>query len=464
MAYAYDPNLTEEERRQQQDAGAQAAAAATPGAAPAPQRSASTGGTQSGQFTNLQSYLNANKGQQFGSQVAGKVQGDVDTANKTQQEAGQEFGKQATAGTVNYNEGLAGEVKTGALGVQQDDAKRSEFEKMRDANYGGPRDLTDVGDSYLKSTTANQNAQKAAEATTTESGQKSLLHNYYGRPTYSRGETNLDQFLIQNDQSAKPKFEQARQGAGQLESNFNTLKEQLAAVGQQAADTTQATRNRVASEFLGDEGEIARQRKVYEDRAEAENARIKKNREAITQNKAVQDDLRGLTTFGQDLNQFLTNDTATASNMLNSQEAANFGALNQLLQQQSGLDLSQAGSYGGGDLKLNQQAYDEYKKSQDAMYNNLFTAPEYTVDQYGVGSTGTGTDFTDPRLINAAKQAGFKQPDQLTFSNAKKFAGEEFNNASGERYIKATTGKSRADYLKLMEMINQNLGRNTKLS
>jgi len=478
MAFTYDPNMTEEQRQQaaQQSSGqAGAPVAGGPQAADAPSAKStnSTGGTQSGQFTNLQQYLGANANQQFGSQVAGKVQGDVDTANQKQQQAGNEFRTQAQAGTVDYDEQLANRAKTNASEIYNDENQRNSFTKMRDARYGGPNQLTDVADAYTGAQGANQNAQKAAQATTSEEGQKALLGQYYGRPTYSRGETNLDQFLVQNDQSARPKFQQTREQAGQLEGNFQTLQQQLAGEGQQAAQKTEATKQRVAQEFLGDQGAIAQQKAAYEKRAADENARIQAQRGDVAGGKAPVDALKGLTTYGQDLNQFLTAQEADAAGMLSAQEAGNYRDLNSLLNQQSQLDLGKAGSYLGQGLQLDKDKYNTFKNEQEAYYDSLFRNPGYsTIDDpkssVTLGGDDEGQTFKDKRIIDAFQEAGLLKGgvgpnfgiSQRELRKAKNYASDNYNayNAGD-----AFSQEKKQQYQKLMQLLETNLGRNKKL-
>jgi len=478
MAFTYDPNMTEEQRQQaaQQSSGqAGAPVAGGPQAADAPAAKStnSTGGTQSGQFTNLQQYLGANANQQFGSQVAGKVQGDVDTANQKQQQAGNEFRTQAQAGTVDYDEQLANRAKTNASEIYNDENQRNNFTKMRDARYAGPNQLTDVADAYTGAQGANQNAQKAAQATTSEEGQKALLGQYYGRPTYSRGETNLDQFLVQNDQSARPKFQQTREQAGQLEGNFQTLQQQLAAEGQQAAQKTEATKQRVAQEFLGDQGAIAQQKAAYEKRAADENARIQAQRGDVAGGKAPVDALKGLTTYGQDLNQFLTAQEADAAGMLSEQEAGNYRDLNALLNQQSQLDLGKAGSYKGG-LQLDQDKYNQFKNEQESYYNSLFAPTGYSTIEdpnstVSIGGANDGKTFKDQRIIDAFRESGLLSGgvgpnfgiSQYQLGQAKNYASDQYNDAD----IAALTNNkyNKQQYQQLMALLNEKLGRNSKL-
>ncbi len=62
--------------------------------------------TQSGSFKNLQDYLRANADQNFGGQVAGKVDERTDAARQAQTQSSNQFKSQVDQGTVKYNQDL----------------------------------------------------------------------------------------------------------------------------------------------------------------------------------------------------------------------------------------------------------------------------------------------------------------------------------------------------------------------
>lgn len=459
MPFIYDPNLENEKKRQESNGDTEPVSPGQPqslgtqsatvtGGAP----SSSTGGTQSGQYTNLQSYLTANQGQQFGGRVADRIGQDVDTASREQQSAGDQFRTKVGENTINYDENLAERAKSDASSVAGDATQRSQFERMRDANYAGPRGLEDTGEAYTRATGATQNAQKAAQLSSSESGQQALLQNYYGRPDYSRGQTNLDQFLVQNDESAKPKFANVQQRGQQLSGQFDTLKQQLAGQAQIAADATNATRQRVQQEFLGEQGAIARQRAAFEEQARLANERAAAGVQGISQGRAPVDSLKGLTTYGTDLSRFVTPQQANASNIATAEQAEDFGALNQLLQQQNNLDPSQAGQFNSANpYAFDKAGYDQFVGQQDQFYNSLFNAP----------TQGGPTQIQDPRVVSAFNQymqenfpnyaINPNSADQSLIYNHSQGLGTDPNSIRRQRFER------------LQALLNESLGRNQKL-
>lgn len=79
--------------------------------------------TSSDKFQNLNSYIDANQGSGFGSQFAGKVQGDVDKASQAQQKAGEGFKGAVDQGSTTYNEGLVNDAVNNPGGYATEEPK-----------------------------------------------------------------------------------------------------------------------------------------------------------------------------------------------------------------------------------------------------------------------------------------------------------------------------------------------------
>lgn len=204
------------------------------------------GKTSSGSFTNLNSYLDANKSLGFGQQVAGRVAGTVDSADQAQQQADQGFRSQADAATVKKDDNILQGVKTDATSIANDDAKRASYEKMRDARYAGPQNLVDT-DLYEPASSATEKAWSTATQTKDEGGRKAYLNQEYGagagRYGYTAGQQKLDNLLIQQDPDSKKAFEDSWQKAGKTKDNFGALTSSLNQYAQQRAGETADTRN-----------------------------------------------------------------------------------------------------------------------------------------------------------------------------------------------------------------------------
>lgn len=150
----------------------------------------------SGRFTNLQSYVDANKDQAttMGSQITGGVESAAsdasnsidavktnapgEVAKKTEADLGNDFYNNASANKDDY----AGFKATGG--------------------YNGPQSIDQVqgyNDAAQKTTAAQQKVNNL----NTEEGRRNLLVDTYKRPSYSTGQQNLDQALVQNNAGFK---------------------------------------------------------------------------------------------------------------------------------------------------------------------------------------------------------------------------------------------------------------------
>lgn len=387
MAYVYDPNL-ELQKKKQQDGGAPSSV--VPPTAP----SVSGGGqtqqqrpASSGNYTNLQQYLNANQGSGFGTKTAGKVGEEVTGAQTAQDTAGSEFRNQVGQNTVNYDENLANQAKTDASGVLGNEASKNAFEKMRSGTYGGPSQLTDLTDQYTAAQGATQKGQQAADLTKSEQGQRTLLDRYYARPTYTGGEKSLDQFLLQGDQAGQQGFKEQQSKAANLGTGFQSLQDMLAQEANQGKATSQQTADKLQNEFLGDSGYLTGLNSQYQQRATQADQDINSRQTDLGNQIASGHDpfgtLAGTTLYNVDPRQYLNRQAApTVGQTLNQGEAGNYNALNQLLNQQNAFDTSGAGQF-------------DINKSVGIDQNGLNTAIAPQAQAYQNYINNTGSFFGD---------------------------------------------------------------------
>lgn len=226
-------------------------AAVVTGNAPAQQEA---GKTASGSFTNLNSYLDANKDQGFGQQVAGKLDNVVTGARTAQDTAEQQFKTAADQGSVDTDQGMLDQVR-----VKPQDVDVAGFAKMRDASYSGPNTLSDAPDIYSPAQAATAKAYQSSQQTKDAPGRKAFLDQQYGsgagRFDYSPGQQKLDNLLIQQDPSSKEAFQSVWQKADEANNRFGTLSTALDqyASGKKAstAATRQAARGTVGIDDSG---------------------------------------------------------------------------------------------------------------------------------------------------------------------------------------------------------------------
>ena len=205
----------------------------------APQAGAPNKPTKSGSFTNLQSYVNANAGNDAAMGQTIKQNTDRVISDQDTKKSG--FASSANSaidsGTVKQDTGLQQSLMTNPTKVDS-----GLFNSQYNAEYKGPTAATavdgysDVDQGYTKlSNTANQLGEFE--------GRKEILNNTYGRPNYTQGEQRLDSFILGAGQ-------QGQQALDTIKNNINTAgtgwQDTLKTIGaniQSGIDTTAATKN-----------------------------------------------------------------------------------------------------------------------------------------------------------------------------------------------------------------------------
>lgn len=197
--------VNNQDKDEQQQPGVQGVSPVTGGAPAgpaAPVTSAAPKQVGSGQFTNVQKYLQANQGS--GQKIAGEI------ANKGTQTA------QATGNTIQQTQGAiggqmqaenariadAGGIKTQ---VQNDPTKLIQNDTI-DPRFAQLYAGTNAADTIRANATQQMgNAQSQltdlqnyANNAGTEQGRFDLLRQSLGRPTYTQGQQKLDQLLVQS--------------------------------------------------------------------------------------------------------------------------------------------------------------------------------------------------------------------------------------------------------------------------
>lgn len=180
---------------------------------PGQESGTSSKGKGSGQYTNIQSYLDANKDQanQMGQKITSNVSAEADNATSKIQD----FSSKAP--TVQAYDPNAAIQKATAL---TDDEKAQYKEQKKTGGYTGPATVDGVSgyqDVQKAASSAAQNVQNAG----TETGQQQLLKQTYARPQYSAGENRLDQALLQNSAGSRASLENLSQKYAGLDKMFS---------------------------------------------------------------------------------------------------------------------------------------------------------------------------------------------------------------------------------------------------
>lgn len=258
------PNQSEQDKKQNETAAAgDQITSATPtlsgggGSSQTPigpsqgQVAGSPKGTSSGQFTNLQSYLNANAGNNAAAPInikigdlAGKAESDLQSTQNT-------FDQQAQAGSTDYNQDLINNAVKDPLKYAGNTDLTNQFHAQLNDTYKGPNQLQDITN-YSRQ--PGQDIQNYAQQTKNAPGQFQLLQKLVGRPTYTQGEQNLDQLLLQapNAQASLNKtYDQYGQELNKFDTAETSATQQAQARAAQAQQASTAARTGVNTATSG---------------------------------------------------------------------------------------------------------------------------------------------------------------------------------------------------------------------
>lgn len=224
-----------------------AAAPANPSATPA----------SSGSYTNLQSYLDANKDQagQLGQTVGNKIKSDGMDASNTINSSTQAFQDQVGQGTIKNLDTAATDAKNIVTGAQNVNAGQSEsandlnrFKEVSNAQYKGPNDWQSAN-LYQPAYDKVAKTQNESNLSQTDSGRYALLQNVFSRPTYSSGETNLDGLLLNGNSDAKAALADARTSVQGIGDQFQAAQNSGSALAAQTKGQTDTARQSALSDF-----------------------------------------------------------------------------------------------------------------------------------------------------------------------------------------------------------------------
>jgi hypothetical protein len=188
----------------------------------------------SGQYANIQQYLEANKGQaqQMGQTVTQNVdQSASDAQSKTQAFAAQAPKVEAYDPNSVYSK----------LGSLSDEEKSQYKQQKTTGGYSGPQSIDQVS-GYAELQKAQMDAQNKLRNASTEAGQQELLRTIYDKGNYTGGQNKLDQVLLQNNADSRAGLENLTQKYSGLAGLFGDTAKN---VGQSISSAvSQAAQNR----------------------------------------------------------------------------------------------------------------------------------------------------------------------------------------------------------------------------
>lgn len=276
----------------------------------------------SGQFKNLQTYLDANKeqAQQMGQQVVGSAEQSAQTAKKEQEEFSADKPGQVTAYTP---ETLETDF------YKNPNAKKEDYAALKSTGgYTGPTSYLDMA-SYNEAADATKKASEKIGQLGSQSGLETAVGQHYERPQYTTGARRLDAALIRGDTESKKMAEKTYSAWNNLQSlldqSVNPVQQQI----EQNLAASQANKQLVPQ---AEQQYIENLYNTYAQRAAEEN---KKNQDTINfitedlkdnklspQSMALLGMSSGQSTYGVDLGKYLTSDQTIlgAKDVMNPEE------------------------------------------------------------------------------------------------------------------------------------------------
>lgn len=290
-------------------------------------------GTSSGRFTNLQSYLKANQGgQAMAGQIGQKLQGQAKEVEGQTQKAQQQFqqGLQGQQQLMGQSGQIQQQLKEDPTKLLQND----QFGQLRDFRYSGPQGLQNTQQAQAQL----QGLGDTTKQLQSEQGRFQALRSMFNQPTYSRGQTRLDQAMMQADPRTLQQLKQTQNIAQQAQRQFGQTAAQAEQQAQQAAMQGEKVREDIRSTLLGESEGLG---KTLEQRAAEENkAREQAYSDALkrAQNLGLtQEDMSklgvsaGQEVYGVDLSKYLGKGAqASAASVMQDPEIKRIQALSQL--------------------------------------------------------------------------------------------------------------------------------------
>lgn len=239
-----------------------------------------TAGTSSGSFTNLSKYINANKDFAadkggLGGEIVSGINNKASQANSAINNAFNDFSNQATqniAGAVanqdaakqalgdpySYLYGRSFDPSNPATAANQTNVDN--LNKALNATYTGPKSFNDLSGADNASALQGQvnNVQNLAKDTNTESGRYQLLNTMFNKPSYTQGQQNLDNLILEGNPSQVAALKSTQAAAGKLNNVFNQEQNKAQSL---AANSAQTANNIAQNSFqtlagLGTDGSV----------------------------------------------------------------------------------------------------------------------------------------------------------------------------------------------------------------
>ena len=198
-----------------------------------------------GNFVGIKQYLDQNKpqAQKLARNVGGFVKGQGQEAQGALGQAQNTFNQQVGQNTIAADQGILDLATNNATSLIGNQEQLAQFEKMRDAEYGGPLALEQT-DYFNPVMEAINKAKQSAKNTASVQGRNALLTDLQNANTQrsSAGAASLDNALLGASDQSRKILGRARNQVGKLDESLTEAQKAATDKAAQAQAETEATR------------------------------------------------------------------------------------------------------------------------------------------------------------------------------------------------------------------------------
>ncbi len=180
-------------------------------------------------FTNVNTILNANQGNQLGKTIQSGITNTAQGVKQDINNAQNEFNTGVQANTFGSDDNSnVQNIVQNASGLQAgqsvDPNQLSQFQKYTAGGFGGPTSLQNAD--FLQGQA--QQAEQLGQQVGTSGGQQNLLQRFVGNNQYGQGQKTLDQLLLGQDQNSLNQAQASTFGLQNQALGANTNAQQIA--------------------------------------------------------------------------------------------------------------------------------------------------------------------------------------------------------------------------------------------
>lgn len=330
----------------------------------------------SGQFQNLEKYIQANQpqGEMLGQKIAQNVESKVGEGSSKLQSMATALPQ---ASKYNPQDAIA---KAETLQAPEIEA----YKQMKTTGgYTGPQDITAL-QSYGEAVKASEAAKEAVSKAGNLEGQQALLQETFAKPSYTKGANILDQIILAGSQGGKQAIENVGEkykGLSDLFTNqFTGTQGQIEAYKKQAEKNKAAiseAEKKAMEDLINPLQKVAEKRNIEYPLLQERIAQDIKDYNLSPETLASLGLNVGQNVYGLDLSKYVTSDQTpqTINTVANEAQRQRYQALSSLFDQNAGLISEKNPMPDYAPISFNKEAFKKDITQKDLEYKKASTQP-----------------------------------------------------------------------------------------